>query len=1045
MGMTHEELARYILEYEIKAHRKSDILEKSAVGYIHPKSAELYKTYVVDNGDEYMVEADTDDYYESTCECEMYRKIKMCNHIISTLHYIHEEKNIQNKEKNFLNEKIEKQVLGLVEDNQVDYQVLNIRPKIYINKIDDIINVEVVVSNEGQREYIIKEPVEFFQKSYDGETFKVNKSFSVQENTYKFNLKSQKLLDILYDNISDKKKNLNIKVSEIEINNGELRKILEIYEEEEIVEVNYSEYFKRKLPISEIGISVEIENQKIVVKLDKMIDIDYLGLDDILLVANNLYLLNSLEKKAIKIFKPLLLGEVDIIEISGEYFDFFVLNIKKIISKIFHVSYSKVFDQEIVDVPLVCNIRIEKEKNEVKIFPLFSYSGIEYTADNEKVSSKIGVVNRDITAEKKIISYFKGNKLKYIATTEEVNGYFLTSDYKEIYELFKITIPLLKEREDVIINSNMKYDDIFKPINLDDYQVSLKEIEDATGMFKFDFNFKYIFEEDIEDLMEAINQLEGYYITKRNKIIQINSDLEERVRLISYVLDQVRNSEGLVPLYHLFFLKNESERLFKNIDISKILVEYMDKKNDYESIEIANTHAVLRDYQKAGIRWMQQLKDFKFGGILSDDMGLGKTIQAITFINYNKPKSVLIVAPKSLLYNWSEEFKKFGNDFKCSVIEGSKERRSELLKDDSVIKIVSYQSIRNDLDIYEQKTFDYLIMDEAQFIKNPNAKTTKAIGQIKADNKFALTGTPIENNLIDLWSIFANIMPGFLLTQKSFEKKYISNEKNVELLKRHIKPFMLRRLKKEVLSELPDKIETPIYCDMNSAQKKLYKEYSDKYMNKVSEYNKLNEMSKNKISILSDLVRLRQISIYPGLFIDDYDGMTPKVEAILETLDESIENNNKVVIFSQFTKMLKYLQGEIVKKHEVMYVDGQMAAKTRLEIVNEFNTGDVKVILISLKAGGVGLNLTGANTVIHTDPWWNPAVENQATDRVHRIGQKDVVQVFKFITKGTIEEKIFLLKQKKENLLNEMVSTDLKLFTEMSDDEIQDLFDYKLE
>jgi len=473
-------------------------------------------------------------------------------------------------------------------------------------------------------------------------------------------------------------------------------------------------------------------------------------------------------------------------------------------------------------------------------------------------------------------------------------------------------------------------------------------------------------------------------------------------------------------------------------NIDKIIKKFEDIKNKKFDIS-PKLNATLRDYQRDSLNWFETLDYLGFGGILADEMGLGKTIQTISFLLKRENKKTLIVTPTSLIHNWKSEFEKFAPSLKVGIIHGLKKDRLNLIKNinDYDVMITTYGSLRNDLDEYEKLQFDYCIIDEAQNIKNPMASVTDAVKSINAKNKFALSGTPIENNLVELWSIFDFIMPGYLYNLSKFNAVFIKDESQLENLKRMIQPFILRRTKKEVIKELPPKIEKKYIVEMGKAQKNTYGIYVENIKEKLKE----NENIKNKITVLSYLTKLRQLCLDPNVVIEDYKGKSAKIETCLEIVKERIEENNKILVFSQFTSVLKNLGEKLSKKGiSYYYLDGSTKAMDRTNLVNDFNNNDeVKVFLISLKAGGTGLNLTSANTVVHLDPWWNSSVENQASDRAHRIGQKQVVEVIKLIAKGTIEEKIIELQERKKDLIDNMINENLSnanMLSSISEEEI---------
>ncbi|MGN0027038.1 MAG: DEAD/DEAH box helicase, partial [Clostridium sp.] len=393
--------------------------------------------------------------------------------------------------------------------------------------------------------------------------------------------------------------------------------------------------------------------------------------------------------------------------------------------------------------------------------------------------------------------------------------------------------------------------------------------------------------------------------------------------------------------------------------------------------------------------------------------------QTITLLLSKPGKKSLIVTPTSVLYNWKNEFGKFAEGLKIGIIHGGLKERSKILdsyKEYDVL-LTTYGTLRRDLKLYEDKSFDFCIIDEGQNIKNKASKISEAVKSIKANTKIALTGTPIENNLLELWSIFDFIMPMYLFSVEKFKEKFIKgNDDDLKELKELISPFILRRLKEEVLDELPEKIEKEYIIPMATKQRQVY----NSYMREVKK--KLKENKDNKILIFSFLTKLRQLCLDPSLLIEDFKEESSKIKAIEEIVEEALEANKKIIIFSQFTSALNKI-GNKLKTNDIeyLYLDGSINAKERLRLAEEFNEGSTNIFLISLKAGGVGLNLTSANIVVHFDPWWNPAVENQATDRAYRIGQKNIVEVIKLISKDTIEEKIIRLQEEKKELISKVI------------------------
>ncbi len=458
---------------------------------------------------------------------------------------------------------------------------------------------------------------------------------------------------------------------------------------------------------------------------------------------------------------------------------------------------------------------------------------------------------------------------------------------------------------------------------------------------------------------------------------------------------------------------------------------------------------VLRNYQKIGYRWLCLLGEYGFNGILADDMGLGKTLQIITLLQAKKQegRTSLIVTPASLVYNWESEFQKFGEGFKVAVVAGTPTERREILADLSGYDVVvtSYDLLKRDIEFYQNQSFFYQIIDEAQYIKNQNAQVAKAVKVIKASHKLAMTGTPIENRLSELWSIFDYLMPGYLYQYEKFKTTFESaivkrsESEIVKRLKEMVAPFILRRLKKDVLKDLPDKLEEVVYAKMDKPQEELYTAYVAKVRDEIDGQGSA-EFQKNKFKVLAEITRLRQICCDPNLVYDNYKGESAKLATCMELIVSAKDGGHKVLLFSQFRTMLeiieKRLQDEGIESYKIT---GETPKGKRLQLVDEFNKNDVTVFLISLKAGGTGLNLTGADMVIHYDPWWNVAAQNQATDRAHRIGQKNVVTVFKLIAKNTIEEKIIKMQETKQELADQIISGEENKLSAMTKDDFVSL------
>ena len=451
------------------------------------------------------------------------------------------------------------------------------------------------------------------------------------------------------------------------------------------------------------------------------------------------------------------------------------------------------------------------------------------------------------------------------------------------------------------------------------------------------------------------------------------------------------------------------------------------------------------------------------GGVLADDMGLGKTLQMISVILYATLRDgrmpSLVVAPTTLTYNWLSEIKKFAPQLNVMVLDGSRQKRQETIerlreKHDMDVLITSYPLIRRDGELLSGFKFRFCILDEAQNIKNAQSVGAEAVRQIDAQSRYALTGTPMENHPGELWSIFNFVMPGYLLNNAAFMRQHGQGQ-NAEALRTKLRPFLLRRLKKDVLPELPDKVEQTIIAEPTPEQLDVYKASLLRLRGHVQELLGQHEdgqsaFGRNRIEVLSAITELRQICCHPLLCLDSYEGSSGKLELLMDILPTALENGHRVLLFSQFTSMLNIIRNRLTEEGiGWLYLDGQTPAEERIALVEKFNSGMEKtpetadvpdVFLISLKAGGSGLNLTGADTVIHYDPWWNPAVEDQATDRVHRIGQTRSVQVLRLITKDTVEQGVLEMSQRKRALFDQVITAGDTIPTQLTEQEILQLF-----
>lgn len=542
---------------------------------------------------------------------------------------------------------------------------------------------------------------------------------------------------------------------------------------------------------------------------------------------------------------------------------------------------------------------------------------------------------------------------------------------------------------------------------------------------------------------------------KYYKVLNI-SEIQDILEKVKEIAIEDKSESSLIKLVRILSLEDElinnklsqSLRVNKDANVERLKTEMTSMGRSIDITFPEEVKDILREYQKSGYYWLNFLYRNNFGGILADDMGLGKTLQSLAFIRkireFNKELPSLVICPTSLTHNWAREIEKFFPSMKYVIIAGKPKDREELLKNykDYDIIITSYALLRNDMDMYIDKEFEVVIVDEAQYIKNKEAKITKYVKLLNSKIKVALTGTPIENSVSDLWSIFDFIMPGMLGDYQYFIEKYSKPENYNELAKR-ISYFVLRRKKEDVLKELPRKIEQNIFVPLSPEQSEIYeKMIKEVRMNILKQVGELG-FEKSKIHILSALTKLRQICNHPYLISEEYRNIrSGKMELLMDLLDDAIQGGHKVLVFSQFVEMLKIIKEEFDNLGiKYSYLDG--STKNRQKVIDEFNTNDdIKVFLISLKAGGFGINLTSADIVILYDPWWNPMIEKQAMDRAHRIGQTKTVNVYKLISENTIEEKILSLQESKRQIFSSVIEASSSVLSSMTWDEVKSLLEF---
>jgi SNF2 family DNA or RNA helicase len=703
-------------------------------------------------------------------------------------------------------------------------------------------------------------------------------------------------------------------------------------------------------------------------------------------------------------------------------------------------------------------VYISEQNNYFMIKPMFRYgqTEVEISAENHisvEDQGKLVYMKRNKAHEQVFIDWI--NELHPHLRKPEYESHFaLHGKYVFSQNWFFQFFDKMKEADvDVFGYENLKNFRINKSkpntsvhisSNLDWFDTEIEVNFDGLGV-------------DVSDIQKALSLKQNYVALGDGSIGILPEEWLKKFALLFKMAD-TQGKKLRVSKFN-FSVIDEMMDLISDQDIIKELDEkkkLLLNENPESHSDIAipeEINAVLRPYQVAGFQWLAYLEKVKWGGLLADDMGLGKTVQTLTFLQYYKSKNqgihALVICPTSLLYNWENEIRKFAPQLSYLIHHGSSRtlKYTELSGYDIIIS--TYGTLRSDAELFAKNEVDYIVLDESQTIKNPNSKVAKAAQFIPARNRIALSGTPMQNNTFDLYSQMNFLNPGMLGNKEFFKEQFakpvdkFQDQETKDHLRKLVYPFMLRRTKEQVADDLPDKTDITLYCEMGPQQRAIYEAYKNMYRSRILGSIEQQGIEKSQFAILQGLMKLRQICDSPAILRDEqkFDNHSAKLDELTRELEENT-GEHKVLIFSQFLGMLALIR-EKLKQHQIpfQYFDGSYTAIQREQAINEFqNNQACRVFLISLKAGGMGLNLTAADYVYIVDPWWNPAVEQQAIDRTHRIGQTKNIFAYRMICKDTVEEKIMLLKEKKNSLVKDIISKDQHMIKQLTRDDVSYLF-----
>lgn len=979
----------------------------------------------------------------TACDCKNFRSIRSCKHIAAVILNNYEEMfgkmfiNIPKISSSIL-EKFITSEENIIKKELTVNLIINVTERksnyyYYYNYID--CSVKILIGDE--KLYTLGNHASAFKIVYESKEGEVyfGKSFTYNPQKYYLNSNAETILKAYYNAFDDGRYNY--------MSTSSLKKLLSKLKNLKFVINNYevdgiNEYFPIDTNLIKKNDTYELDFD--LDNIECLIEKDY----EYIFYKGKLYHLNSKEQELIEDLKQ---NELDKLIISKDKLDIFNKGLLKVVRKKLKID-SSVDD---IVLPSVIKARLYFDiRNEYII------SNIVFNYDDKEIDyfNKSNEILRDINFETCVLNDV--GKYGFILEKDKL----VLRDIEQEVEFLENGLEQLATKYEIFTTEKFK-------------NIKIKKKTSVSSMFgigqdnilSYNFNLGDINSSELVSIFDSMKSKKKYYRLKNGDIINLEDESLQELNNLTEELEltdeEIINGKGSILKYRAIYLDSLKKTKYSIISTDNLFDNFI--KNFYEykdsNLSLEDT-SILRDYQLTGVKWLYNLAKTGFGGILADEMGLGKTIQVIYYIKQmlkDSPTSkFLIVVPTSLAYNWEHEFDSFASQIKKAICIGSKEKRKHILKDLNKINVIitTYGLLREDEEIYKNLNFNTMIIDEAQNIKNNHAGITKVVKSIKAETKFALTGTPLENSILELWSIFDFIMPGYLANLTKFQSKYKikdfdeDSEILIKGLSKQINPFILRRKKSDVVKELPEKLINDIYIDLKDEQKKLYVAELNRVKEEMDKIIKEEGMNKSRFLILQLLTKLRQICIDPSIVYDNYSDGSNKIEQLENIVSEYTKNNHKVLIFSSFKTALNIVKEKLNNaKIKTYMIDGSVPAKTRIEMVDNFNENDdIKVFLIMLKSGGTGLNLASADVVIHLDLWWNPQAENQATDRAHRIGQTNTVEVIHLITKGTIEEKILELQNKKRILSDKLIDGEIRdknIISELTKEDIEKLLSYE--
>lgn len=997
---------------------------------------DMYQFKIKDDREDYVVEINTEKEFTYRCSCE-YNKVTMamCEHCVAALEFMENNKDLVRVVDQNLKKLLENYRNKLIIQAQVllDDEKLEIEPVFEVKEDTMSLFYRVGIN----KKYIIKDINHFLDMiNYEG-LYQLNENEEIYLSVEKFSDSSKRLIDMLRsrhmmqerDYYQKNEDNRTFVVKGRNLDNlfayGYQYPMKMKKEEKIIVDM----HFKTHPP--KIKISLEKNGAYYTLYHNVFFDAMERGNYGLYILIDSTFYKGNV-KYAGKM-EPLLrtLNANKTIDIPEDLLHSFYNQVLKQVSD--YVEFEGEVLQKLVN---------EKEKLTLRLD--LDNEGVAYFRFNREIGNMSYNLFEDTNLLSEDVILIQDILKPYITKLENGNCY-IGDTHESFYEFVNVIIPKISAYVEIFVSEKVR------SIRMKRLKQVSIGVSFESGLLQFNLDFGELEAEEMRKIIEQYHEKRKFYRLKDGSFLDLQDEsMEQFVTLIDDLgLDSDNLEEEMsVDAYRSLFLQQQMQesnyiKFTKDKSFNELVEEIQSIQENTFSVP-KQLDTVLRDYQKYGFRWLKTMQKFHFGGILADDMGIGKTIQILALLSDAPKEKSIVICPSSIVFNWKSEIEKFTPYLKALVVAGNVNQRKNLIEkmNDYDVIITSYDYLKRDIEHYENETFYYQILDEAQYIKNFNTKNAVSVKMINSKYRFALTGTPIENSLAELWSIMDFLMPNYLFSYREFKEMYeipIVKEKSVQKQKRLaqlISPFLLRRLKKDVVKELPEKIETDVFVEFSAEEKELYDANVVKMKDLIEQ-----QQSENKFYVLSMLTKLRQLCNDPRLIYEDISGISSKMKACFEIVEQSVATNKKILLFSQFTSLLDLIELELQNRGiKYYYLQGSTSKLLRQQMVNDFNEDDTSVFLISLKAGGTGLNLTAAEVIIHFDPWWNISAQNQASDRAYRIGQKNVVQVFKLIMKDSIEEKILKLQNVKKELADTIIEENEGKILSMSTNEILDLF-----